>query len=252
MGDLNISFIAAELGKSLEEASERVIQELNQAVEDLASAAYANISAHIQASQASQQNKQNYLKSLKFEKLGNNSYVIFLEGDWPNKLEEGFGAYDMKETLLKSKKIVGVGPRSGQPWVQTNAEGKKFASVPFEHRPYAAKTGELAADIKTLFAKNRQGKEQKITKTFTDEFGQPIAGKVATASGKGIPPNLQNLTKYQHISEKGRVSSLYMTFRRISEDSSGWQHPGFAGYGYFEKVEQEIERELENILKTLL
>lgn len=252
MADLNVQLIAAELGKSLEDASEKVTAELNSAIRDLAHAAHANIIAHVQGSSMNPKNRQDYLKALKFQEIGDNSYVIYLDGEWPTKLEEGFEAYDMKEVLLSSDKTVGVGPRSGEPWVRTNKDGGKYAAVPFEHKPHSKQGGDLAKDIKSIFAKNRQGKEQKITKTFTDDFGKPIAGKVASVRGEGIPDNLQGLTKYQHVSKSGRVSSIYMTFRMVSEKSTGWMHPGHPGYHYFKKVEQELEKELENIITTLL
>lgn len=255
MADLNVRLIAEKLGKSLEDAADKVTIELNQAIKDLASAAYANIIAHVQASQMSAQNKQNYLKSLEFMPIGDDSYLIYLDGDWPTKLDEGFEPYSIKDQLLKSDKTVNVGPRAGEPWVRENKDGKKYAAVPFEHKPSSAPSGSLAADIKKLYAMNRQGKQQKITSTFKDDFGKPISGKVAVASSgmnPDIPANLERLVKYQGVNEKGRVSNVYMTYRMVSEDSAGWMHPGHPGYGFFDKVEKEVEAEIENIIQTLL
>jgi hypothetical protein len=252
MADLSVKFIADKLGKDLESAADRVKKELEAAVKNLAHAAHANIIAKVQASKMSQQNKTNYMKSVQFLELGDNSFLISLEGAWPNKLEAGFGPYSIKDMLLKSKKIVQVGSRAGQPWVRQSKEGKKYAAVPMQHHPSAAAPGDLDAEIKKMYAFNRQGVRQKITKTFTDDLGRPIAGKVASVVGEGISPNLQNLTKYQHIHESGKVSSLYMTYRIVHEDSSGWMHPGSSGMHFFKEAEREIEKELENIIKILL
>lgn len=248
--DISVKFIATQLGKDLENAVPRVIDEINQAVADLANAAYASILANAQ--QQLQSTRQDYISGLNFTKLGDDSYLISLSGEMSNRLEEGFPAYDMKPGMLGSKKIVGVGSRAGEPWVQENKQGKKFAHVPFEHHPFskAGKTGDLSADIKKLLAFNRQGVRQKITKTFTDDLGKPLAGKVATAID--ATGNLENLVKMQHISEKGRVSSVYMTFRTISEDSTGWKHPGYSGLGAFADAEKFVEAELENIIRILL
>ncbi len=253
MSDFNVRFIADSLGKSVEKASEKVVAELNQAVKNLAHAAHASVIAHVQGSRMAQSNRRDYLKGLNFDQIGDNSYLISLDGEWPNKLEEGFPAYDMRQVLLASQKVVGVGPRAGQPWVRLNKDGGKYAAVPFEHRPHAGKPTDLAAQIKNLFAMNRQGVVQEMSKTFTDDFGKPLAGKVATVlPGAEVPKNLENLAKYQHVSKSGRVSSLYVTYRMVSEDGKGWQHPGHPGNHIFKKVEAELQKELENIIRVLL
>jgi hypothetical protein len=145
-----------------------------------------------------------------------------------------------------------VGSRAGEKWVRQGKNGR-YAAVPFEKKPFSGeKSGNLAQDIKKLVAKNRQGKEQKLTKTFKDEFGNPLAGKVARVGEVRENPSLSGLTKFQYVNPSGRVSSVYMTFRTVSDKSSGWQHPGFEGYNLFKQVEEYVESELENIVNTLL
>ena len=252
--DLNVRIIAEKLGKDLEDAADSVTLELQEAIKNIADSAYAGIIAQIQASSMGDQNKKDYLNSLNFQNLGNDSYLIYLDGSWPNMMEEGSGPFSIKDNLLKSDKKVGIGPRAGEPWVRENAEGKKYAAVPFEKRKNGPGSGDLANDIKKLFAFNRQGKTQNITKIFTDDLGKPISGKVAVASSgsnPNIPANLEGLVKYQSISPKGRVSSAFVVYRIVSEDSTGWIHPGMPGYNFFDKVEKDVEAEIENILNTL-
>lgn len=254
MSDLSIKLTAEKLGKSLKNVSSRVEQEMQDAVKNLANAAYASMVTQVQNMGMDPKNRQDYLRGLQFTQIGDNAYMIHLEGDWANKLEDGFPSYSLKEVLLRSQKRVEVGSRAGQKWVREAKDGHKYASVPFEHKPYAAKAGDLAAEIKKMNALNRQGQKQRITKTFKDDFGKPIIGKVATAIFEEgtTPENLKGLTKYQYVSDKGKVSSIYMTFRVVSENSTGWINPGFSGYQLFEQAEREIEKELENIVKTLL
>jgi len=191
------------------------------------------------------------MKSLSFTNLGHNIYMISLEGPAANAVEDGYNGFDMKPGMLKSEKTVSIGSRAGRKWVQQNQEGRKYAHVPFEHKPFSAVAGnDLAADIKKLTAFNRQGRQQKLTSIFKDELGRPLVGKVATAESEN--PLLNKITKFQHVSEKGAVSSLYMTFRTVSEDSSGWQHPGYGGAHFFREAEEYVEAELENIVRTLL
>lgn len=253
MSDFSIKILADELGKDLEKLAPQVEAELEEAVENLATAAHASLVAQVQGMKMDPKNRQDYLRGLKYQKLDDTNFVIYLDGEWPKKLEEGYSSYDMKAKLLSSEKTVKIGSRAGQPWVQTSKAGKKYAAVPFGHKPLSAEgsKGNMAEDIKRLTAKNRQGKDQSILETFNDNNGKPLRGKVATVTDSATK-NLQGLTKYQSVSKTGTVSSVYMTFRMVSEDSPGWQHPGHRGYLLFQEMEQYVEKELENIVKNLL
>ena len=252
--EFSLQIKALELDKDLSSISDELKKEIEGAVENLAGVAYANIIAKAQAELHT--SRDDYVKNLSFDKIGDNEYLITLHGDWPNKIEEGYDAYSMKEGLLKSTKDVTVGPRSGQKWVQKSKGGIKFAHVPLEKHPFskAPKASDLGAAIRKLTAYNRQGTKQKITQTFKDSQGNPISGKVAIA--RSDIKNLDRLTKFQHIhtSKTGTqsVQSLYLTWRTVSENSKGWQHPGWKGLKAFLETEKYIEDQLEQILNTLI
>lgn len=251
--DLELKLIADELGKDLENLAPRVEAELNKAIENLATAAYSAMIAKVQSMSLDPKNRADYLRSLKFENVGDGTYLIFLDGERAQTLEDGQEPWSIKEALLKSQKTVEVGSRAGQPWVQLSKKGTKFAAVPFDHHPFSGhKSGNLGDDIKKILVKNRAGKEQPITQIFNDLGGKPIHGKVAVAGKVEGQPNLSGLTKYQHVSDTGKVSSIYMTYRMVSEDSTGWQHPGSEGYQLFKEAEEYVQNEMKNILKTLL
>jgi len=252
--DIEVKLIAEELGKSLKNIAPQVQAELEQAVGNLANAAYAAMVAKVQGMSLDPKNRQAYLKALKFENLGDATWLIYLDGEWAQKLEEGFGAYSIKDQLLKSTKTVEVGSRSGQPWVRKSKKGSKYAAVPFEHKPFSGEkmAGNLADDISKILVKNRMGEDQPITKIFKDLEGKPIAGKVAVGGEHPTNPNLTGLTKYQSVSDSGKVSSIYMTYRMVSENSTGWTHPGHGGYQLFKEAEEYVQTELKNILNTLL
>lgn len=254
MADISFKLRADQLGKSMENLAPQVEEEINAAVKNLAHAAYVGMTAKIQSMSISDSSRKNYLKSLKFKDLGDDSYLIYLDGEWANKLEQGYGAYSIRELMLKSKKIVGVGSRAGQPWVRTAKDGHKYAAVPFEHKPYSDPSGDLAKDIKSMLAKGRNGVTQPISKTFNNAFGKPMQGKVAVA----LPDttgnkNLEGMVKYQHVHKKsGRVQSVYMTFRMVSEKGKDWVHPGSRGYHLFKEAQEFVEKEMDNIISTLL
>lgn len=253
VADFSLKIKAEQLGKSLEQAEQSVQAELREAVKNIAVSAYNTMVAQVQSMSMDPKNRQDYLRGLQISPIGDDAYIISLDGEWANKLEQGFEGYDMKERLLSSTKTVGVGSRAGMPWVRKGKKGK-FASVPFEHKPFSGEkfnSGDLATEIKKLTAMNMQGKEQALTKTFKDLSGNPIAGKVAKVTGTQNK-NLEGITKFQYVNPSGRVSSVYLTFRTVSENSSGWKHKGFRGYNIFKSMEEYVDQELENIVNTLL
>ena len=252
MADFSLKFRADELGKSIAGIGKQLEDELDSAVADLAHGAYAKIAADAQSKIGNPDSRQEYLKGLEILELGSGSYLVTLQGERANKLEEGYDSYSLKESLLSSNKVVQVGPRAGQPWVQKNQEnGQKFAHVPISMRPASKEAGnDLGKEIQAMMGKNNQGRQQRITKIFRDATGKPIEGRVA--SGISDNPLLDKVTKYQKVSKNGNVSSTYINYRTVAESSSGWQHPGHDGYNLFKDAEEWVAAELDNIIGTLL
>lgn len=262
MADISFKIRAESLGKSVENLAISVESEIQEAVKNLAHAAYIHMTSIIQQKRMSDSSRQDYLKGLKFRTLSEGQYLIYLDGEWPNKLESGYGPYSIRELMMKSNKIVKVGPRTGQKWVQTNAAGKKYAHVPFDHSPHRSQaSGDLATDIKRLHATNAQGKVQSLTEIFKGVNGKPLSsgsGKnskpvaIVKSLPDGASPNLMNMAKFQKVHKSGAVSSIYMTWRTVSESGKDWTHPGHAGFGLFKEVEKWVQDEMDNIIKTIL
>ena len=142
MADFSIKIKAEELGKTLDGIGEQLERELEGAVADLAHGAYAKIAADAQAGINSSDSRQQYLKGLEIVELGPSSYLVTLQGEEANRLEEGYDGFSIKDALLRSKKIVQLGKRSGEPWVRTNKEtGSKYAHVPIQLRPSSKEAG---------------------------------------------------------------------------------------------------------------
>lgn len=242
-----------KLVDSMEGLSSAMEEEMNNSIRDLAHAAYAEIVSKAQSDLSS--TRQDYMKALHFEDLGDNSFLISLDGAWAQKLEDGFASYDLTEVLLNSNKKVQVGQRAGQPWVRENKDGGKYAAVPLERKPFSgeAKAGDLAASIKQMTATNMAGRKQKITKLFKGLDGVPLEGKVAVATSDN--PYLDNLVKYQktYTNEAGKqtTQSTYINYRMVSENGDSWIHPGFKGVHAFSNAEKMIVENIEKILRTL-
>lgn len=252
-GEIDIFLKADELGVSLERLSEEVISDLQDAVKDAAYGAYAKIVATAQEKLHS--TRQDYLKGLSINQIGEGSYLISLDGSFPNAIEVGMPPKDLKSAMLGSTKSVAVGSRAGLPWVQKGKDGQKFAHVPMQKNPKSAtpKGRDMAEALKSLKAYNKRGRKQKITSTFKDAFGNPMQGKVAVAKDTGVK-NLENLVKYQKVTTtktgKKRVDSAYVVYRTVSEDGKPWMHPGMKPLNAFEEAEKWLDAEIANILKV--
>lgn len=255
MSEFSLKLSTDKLSKSLENLAPALEEELQAAVKNLAEVAYANIVANVQTIDRDSF-RRDYLNNLRFESMGDHEYLIFLDGKWANEIEDGFPAFDMKKTHLKSEKRVEVGSRAGQPWVRTAKDGHKYAAIPMEHKPMSAKAGSLDAEIKKMKTTNAFGKDQSVTSVFKDMNGSPMSGQVFKADPIDFPDlhkDLQNLVKYQYVHDSGRVTSLYMTWRMLSENSTaGWINPGHDGYDFFSEAERYVSEELDNIVKRLL
>lgn len=237
MTTIDIKIRADLLGKTLENMSKQMEQDINQAVDDLATAAYSEAIRLAQARLVGSQ--ADYIKGLTFEKIGKDLYVISLHGDGPNALEEGFASFDMKPGLLS-------GPKA-----KVTAKGTRFNTVPFVHQPYS-QTPASAAVKDMRDAVQKLIKDRKLNKTVRDATGKPRQGIVATLHNTGIK-DLEGLVKIQKGYGK-TTQSTYMTFRRVSSNSdpTAWIHPGYKGAHIFPEVVRYVERELDNILKAIL
>lgn len=251
--DISIDIESGDLKNELENLSEELEAELKEQIKTTAHAAYAHIMAEAQSKLTSA--RPDYIKALSFDQIGDD-FIISLEGNWPEMLEEGFGAFDLRETLLTSTKTVKVGQRAGNPWVRTSKEGHRYAAVPYSHQPFSTAPGnDLASALRQLRAKNQEGSNQLLTRVFKDPMGRPLEGKVATVKKAGHPL-LDGIVKYQknYKNKKGKntTQSLYVTYRMITENPEkvqNWIHPGYGGLHAFDDAERFVREEIAKIIE---
>lgn len=253
MSDFSIKAKLDAKGLDLKELETSVRNNLSARLGEIAEATYANIAAKAQNELTT--TRLDYAKSLKITKLSYNSYLIYLDGQWANDLEFGFPSYNLSEKLLSSKSLVSAGPNKGKPWVKSGEDNQRFAHVPREHRPFSKldKDADMNQILRKIKAANATGGSQKFTSTFKDKFGLPLQGKVATANIE----NFGNITKFQQVTQsaakkKAQVTSLYMSWRTVSDKGEIWQHPGFKGIEAFKEAELFVEQQLDRIIEDAL
>ena len=210
----------------MENLSWAIKREVDFAVKDLAHSAFATIQS--QAHEKLHSTKNDYLSGLKLEEVGENSYIIYLEGDWANSLEDGFNGFDIAKGILASPKA------------KTAQAGHKYQNVPLP--PQKPQGGTMSDALKGLKGVNTvSGIEQRLTKVFKDPAGNPMQGKVAVSTTGGI-------TKYQRQHPKS-IQSIYIAYRTVSEKGKEWLHPGFEGIKAFEEAEKQLVKNIEQIVR---
>jgi hypothetical protein len=238
MSKLYLDVKAKELGKSLENISEFVKADLENALEGLVYTIYNQ--GVVYAQQRLNKTRLQYLNSYHYQKMGDNIYLIYLD-DETNYLEDGYNSFDMKPGLLN-------GPKS-----RLSKDGKsRYNTVPFHHMPYSKAPASMAQQqirqnlLDTI-------KRHKLDEVFKSAAGKPLEGVVARLKGKDMAANLQGLVKIQKVYDK-KVEGHYMTFRRVSSksDPSKWIHPGWKGAKIFDSLEEFSNEKIEEILNTIL
>jgi hypothetical protein len=228
------------LTKDLKGFQLEVQQDLEKAVGDLAAMTHAHVAELAQ--QELHSTRKIYTDNLGFEEIAPGIWVVSV--DQPALfIEEGIEAgMDMKPGLLKTG-------------AKESKAGYKYKSIPFDHgkapsqmTPYAQNVvGRIRAQLK------KEGVPFK--KLEMGPNGQPRLGKLHTfdfggeTPGKGNTPVLKNLSIYQHMGPKGKVSRSIMTFRTVSENpetAGKWTHPGLEPKHYLEKALEFAESTWEN------
>lgn len=177
-----------------------------------------------------------YSNAIKYEVNGNKAEIYIDESmidkgsDKPNILfakmmEEGVRSWSIKDALLKSDKAK-VGP-----------DGVRYITIPF---PVATPRKKGQGHMQSKFGGREMSSEiHKIVSS-----GGKIPRGTKTSAGMDISGLTRYNTRQRH--------SQYGLFRRVSENSKGWQHPGTAATPVFPSVLQEVNKKVGEVVQSFL
>lgn len=215
--------------------------ELSNLMFEGASVIEADYLERIQSSSLPNGFKQKYIDSVNvFSDLNNDGLpIITIEGGGNIQsiiIEKGMKSFDMKKGLLSGKKV------------KTSPTGVKYVTVPFEQKTPSAMSKQMPKEVYSQAKKLGYGKSLKdmTVKGF---------GKLSKIGRKS---NLKNKTthksgKYEGLTKVGRKGhAQYFTFRRVTENSDGWIHPGFKATPVFPNVVETTQRTLKMLLQDNL
>jgi hypothetical protein len=221
--------------------------------------------------------------------LQGNVATITLLGSWPNMLEEGYGPYDMRETLLGPS--VPIAPPGGGRGKQRTATGDFYRTIAFRMTgptstgrnaqkvtdAYARQLGADAArelgkkawrEMKKLAPstsnpgeKTKWGERLKTAGTALEVRGRshklvtnPDGSKTLVRGGgrEHAAPLFEGAVKKQQTYKRA-TQSFYGTFRTISTAvPDGWIHPGYEGARIVPEVMAYIDRVGPDMVKAVI
>lgn len=200
--------------------------------------------------------RQAYANSITHRSTGEFSAEIVSDYKYVEDIETGRAAYDMKRMLNTSLKV------------RVSSKGRRYLIIPFRHNTPGhtahapAMSAEVYKEAKSLSGSRVTGGGMRLSGTGAwDKATRAPAmvpmrkyvwgGRVAA----GLTPKLKTghksdptagMVRMQTTSPGGKQSSSYMTFRVMTEGSSGWIRPAQPGLFIAKAVADSLQRTAES------
>lgn len=221
MADWKINVDVSQVASVFGELKNQVEEAIVKGVGALAAATHAK--ALEMANEKLHTTSGVYKEALSFKKLEGNIWVVSLDMKKAGWIEDGLKPGFMKQ-LLNGKSA------------KTNADGGKYAIIPFQHNKNPTEQTPQAKEMLGQIKNFLKEKNIKTTKLEFNADGSPKMGLLhrfniesSKPSYKAKYPALSGLAIYQRKNEKGKIKKEIMTFRIITEkheQDGRWFHPG--------------------------
>jgi hypothetical protein len=188
--------------------------------------------------------QQSYTAGISTVKQSHGIAWIELNGDFPNMIEQGFGPFDLRNTLLDPSKR----------GVKTGADGERYRSIMFRRGTggatgrnfavatdlYAATLGERRARAIGRAAmkagrdlKKGQHSGEGVGATKRQDGAHPLRVGEFTPAGHQIKHAhktdlFAGMQRFEQVTKRGGIQHTFGVFRTISTGvPEGWIHPGY-------------------------
>lgn len=236
-----INYDLSSIGPAI---NEKVAPLMNQAVRAVAMATQAKWQESVMRAKLWSGEKDAYVKSIKVEMTG--PFSAFVSADYKHapEIETGRPPRDLKKMLDTSMKV------------RVSKKGVRYLIIPFRHGVPGSNTNPMPPDIyrqaKALTASTVVGQTKRLSgadawdiKTRKPAMvNQNIYKWGGRLTGDNIPRNQQGMVRF-NTSTPGTKRSTYLTFRVMSQKSSGWIVPAQPGQFIAKKVADEMRPKAE-------
>jgi hypothetical protein len=190
--------------------------------------------------------REEYIKSIYHVRMNPKQYEVGIRGWFPNAIENGASAFDMKEGFSKSNKI------------NYTKDGGWYLTVPFRH----ATSGAVATS--SVFSNTLPKPVAKAVQETFKAGSKQIKDTDIPLAFRKAKEKVTNRGFYKHKSSiyKGMIHSdkknhgSYTTFRRVGSksDDASWQHPGLVPRHFFEKTlsKMQVDKIVDNFVRNFI
>lgn len=209
---------------------------LSQAVNGIAQATASRWIQGIQSGKMWSGEKDAYAKSVTYRMTGDFTAVVESDYRYAQDIETGRPARDLKKMLNTSLKV------------RVTSKGTRYLIIPFRHNadtvPDQAKSMSLSAITGHGRRLSGTGASSMLTRTAATvrqrkyNWGDRLAGP-------SIPKNQKGMVRMNTATNPGKKSSAYLTFRVMSEKSTGWIIGAQPGQYILREVVDEMQPEAE-------
>lgn len=209
--------------------NETVLPQLRQAVWAVAQQAQEDWMTAIKDAHLWAGEKLNYASSIDIQMTGPFSALVASDYKYAEDIETGRPAYDLKFMLRTSAKT------------RMSKSGHKYLIIPFRHNvssmpkavAYAAKRLDPS---RVTF---NTGTRVSATGATVAKHSYAWGGRLKAGSVPGMLRKHSGMVRFD-VSTKGAPRSSYMTFRVMSETSSGWIIPAQPGQNIVKGVVENL------------
>lgn len=199
--------------------------------------------------------KKAYYQSIKWKYTGEFSAVVWSDYAQAEEIETGRPAKDLKKMLQTSTKT------------RTNKKGQKYLIIPMRHNtPANSALGQAMPEA--VYDAVRDKKEFARSKIVEQGFRRSATGHLVNRNiyqwgdrlQAGLVPKLKDHHKTDKYAgmvafstgKRGRNSSTYLTFRVMSEASSGWIVPAKPGLYLARAVTERLQPLAEQAMQEAI
>lgn len=236
-----INYDLSSIGPAL---NEKVAPLMNQAVRAVAMATQAKWQDAVQNAKLWSGEKDAYAASIKSDMTGPLSAFVYADYKHALEIETGRPPRDLKKMLDTSMKV------------RVSKKGVRYLIIPFRHGVPGSNSNPMPPDIyrqaKALTASTVLSKTTRLSGTgaWDIKTRKPATVKQniyqwgGRLTGDSIPRNQQGMVRFD-TSSPGSKRSTYLTFRVMSQKSSGWIVPAQPGQYIAKKVADEMRPKAE-------
>nr|WP_281719987.1 hypothetical protein [Nitrosomonas nitrosa] len=203
---------------------------LNQAIRTVAQQTKINWLESIEHARLWRGEKDAYKATIQWQMLNDFEALVWADYKYAEEIEQGRPPKDLKRMLNTSLKV------------RASQKGNRYLIIPFQHNtPSANATGQAMPDdiydmAKMLSPSFVTGQTQRISGTGAYDIrarkrltvNQNIYKWGGSLEGDSIPNRFAGMRRFD-TSAGGARRSTYLTFRAMSEKSSGWIVPAKPG-----------------------